>query len=127
MPFLAAGSTRRSWRPSGRAGRGAPAGSSIDAFAPPRLLCRDHPPLPVPSPAPPMLIRIGYELVFEIPAPVPMLLMLYIHPEQAAVLREPERLVIEPAVPVRDYIDPFGNRVARIVAPAGFLRLTYNN
>jgi transglutaminase-like putative cysteine protease len=74
-----------------------------------------------------MLIRIGYELVFEIPAPVPMLLMLYVHPEQAAVLREPERLVIEPAVPVRDYIDSFGNRVARIVAPAGFLRLTYNN
>jgi transglutaminase-like putative cysteine protease len=74
-----------------------------------------------------MLIRIGYELVFDIPAPVAMLLMLYVHPEQAHVLRQPERLVIEPAVPVRDYIDPFGNRVARIVAPAGFLRLTYDN
>ena len=74
-----------------------------------------------------MLIRIGYELVFDIPAPVPMLLMLYVHPEQAGVLQRPERLVVEPAVPVRDYIDPFGNRVARLVAPAGKLRLTYDN
>jgi transglutaminase-like putative cysteine protease len=74
-----------------------------------------------------MLIRIGYELVFDIPAPVPMLLMLYVHPEQAGVLQRPERLVVEPAVPVRDYIDPFGNRVARLVAPAGLLRLTYDN
>jgi transglutaminase-like putative cysteine protease len=74
-----------------------------------------------------MQIRIGYELVFDIPAPVPMLLMLYVHPEQAGVLQRPERLVVEPAVPVRDYIDAFGNRVGRLVAPAGKLRLTYDN
>jgi transglutaminase-like putative cysteine protease len=74
-----------------------------------------------------MQIRIGYELVFDIPAPVPMLLMLYVHPEQAGVLQRPERLVVEPAVPVRDYIDAFGNRVGRLVAPAGELRLTYDN
>jgi transglutaminase-like putative cysteine protease len=56
-----------------------------------------------------------------------MLLMLYVHPEQAGVLQRPERLVVEPAVPVRDYIDTFGNRVGRLVAPAGKLRLTYDN
>jgi transglutaminase-like putative cysteine protease len=74
-----------------------------------------------------MLIRIGYELIFDLPAPVPMLLMLYVHPEQAHVLQRPEKLVIEPDVPVRDFTDTFGNRAARISAPAGKLRLWYDN
>jgi transglutaminase-like putative cysteine protease len=74
-----------------------------------------------------MRIRIGFDLVFDLPAPVPMMLMLHVHPQQAHVLERPERLVVEPAVPVRDFIDPFGNRAARIVAPAGKLRLTYDN
>ena len=74
-----------------------------------------------------MLIRIGYELVFDVPAPVTMLLMLYVHPEQRQVLRRPEGLVVEPDVPVHDYTDVFGNRVARLVAPAGKLRLHYDN
>ena len=74
-----------------------------------------------------MLIRIGYELIFDLPAPAPMLLMLYVHPSQAHVLQRPERLVIEPDVPVRDFTDMFGNRAARISAPAGKLRLWYDN
>lgn len=74
-----------------------------------------------------MLIKLGYELVFDIPAPVTTLMMLYVHPDKAHVLRYPEKLVIEPDVPVHDYRDAFGNRVARIVAPAGKLRLYYDN
>ena len=34
-----------------------------------------------------MHIKLGYELVFDLPAPVSMLLMLYVHPEQAHVLQ----------------------------------------
>jgi transglutaminase-like putative cysteine protease len=75
-----------------------------------------------------MLIKLGFELVFEIPAgPVPMVLMLYVHPEQAHVLQRPEVIHTEPDVPLFGYIDPFGNRCARIVAPTGKLRLTYDN
>ena len=74
-----------------------------------------------------MLIKLGFELVFDVPAPVAMLLMLYVHPDKAHVLQRPERLVIEPQVPVRDFVDGFGNRAARIVAPAGKLRLWYDN
>ena len=44
-----------------------------------------------------MLIRIGYELIFDIPAPVSMVLMLYTHPERAQDLRLPDRLTLEPA------------------------------
>jgi transglutaminase-like putative cysteine protease len=71
-----------------------------------------------------MLIRIGYELIFDIPAPVSMVLMLYTHPERAQDLRRPDRLTLEPAIAVTDFIDCFGNRCARIDAPAGRLRIT---
>ena len=74
-----------------------------------------------------MLIHIGYEIAFDVPAPVSMLLMLHTHPERVPTLRKPEELVVEPHVPVRTFIDSFGNRAARIVAPAGKLRLFYDN
>jgi transglutaminase-like putative cysteine protease len=56
-----------------------------------------------------------------------MLLALYTHPEQAHALCRPERLIVEPDIPVQNYIDEFGNRVGRIFAPAGRLTLSYNN
>src|ERR1700742_2920420 len=74
-----------------------------------------------------MLIKIGYELIFNIPSPVNMLMMLYTHPEQAHALRRPERVIVEPDVPVQNYIDHFGNRVGRVLAPAGRFRLYYDN
>src|SRR4051794_5890499 len=70
-----------------------------------------------------MLIRIGYELVFDIPAPVPMLLMLDLVPERDATVRRPGGTMLEPHVPMDRYRDGFGNRCARIVAPAGRLRI----
>ena len=72
-------------------------------------------------------IRIGFDLSFEVPQPVPMQLMLYVHPDEAGLLRQPELLVMEPAHPVEDFLDWFGNRAARILAPAGHLRIRYDN
>jgi transglutaminase-like putative cysteine protease len=74
-----------------------------------------------------MLIKIGYELFFEVPAPTNMLLALFVRPEQAHVLRQPEYVAVDPPVPVSTYIDPFGNRIGRLLAPAGKLRLHYDN
>lgn len=74
-----------------------------------------------------MRIRIGYELGFEVPRPTPMQLMLYVHPDQAGALQEPERIVVEPPVPLEDFVDAFGNRAARMLAPAGSLRIRYDN
>ncbi|HEV3263435.1 MAG TPA: transglutaminase family protein [Gemmataceae bacterium] len=70
-----------------------------------------------------MFIRIGYELVFDVPAPVPMLLMLYTHPSRATSLRRADWVRVEPEVPVQEFTDWFGNRCGRIVAPAGRVRL----
>jgi transglutaminase-like putative cysteine protease len=74
-----------------------------------------------------MRIRIGYELTFEVPRPTPMLLMLYLHPERASAVRLPEWILVEPDTPIASFIDWFGNRAARLVAPAGTVRFRYDN
>lgn len=68
-----------------------------------------------------MIIRVGYEIAFELPLPAPVLLMLYLHPSRAATTRSPDRLEVSPRVPIREYIDSYGNRCGRMVAPAGRL------
>jgi len=70
-----------------------------------------------------MLIRTGFEMIFELPVPAPMILMLATHPDRDASVRRPGGLRVEPGVPVHDYTDGFGNRCHRIVAPAGTVRL----
>ena len=71
-----------------------------------------------------MLIHVGFEMVFEMPSPAPLVLMLATHPEWDDRIRRPGKLRVEPDIPVHDYVDGFGNRCARILAPAGRLRLT---
>jgi transglutaminase-like putative cysteine protease len=73
-----------------------------------------------------IFIRLGYELVFDVTELTPMTLMLYVHPDRANDLHEPEVLQIEPKTPVHDFIDGFGNRCARILAPKGKVRI-YND
>ncbi len=70
-----------------------------------------------------MLIRLGYDLRFDLPAPVAMVALLHVHPSRDRDLREPDTLLTEPKLPVAEYIDSFGNRCSRIFAPAGSLRL----
>src|SRR3954454_5808642 len=69
-----------------------------------------------------MIIRIGFDIIFDLPAPTPLQLLLYVHPSGASRLREPEVLTIEPHVQVEKFIDPFGNTCGRITAPAGQIR-----
>jgi transglutaminase-like putative cysteine protease len=73
-----------------------------------------------------MLIRLGYDIEFDIPEPAPMVAMLHVHPSRIADLRAPDELHITPTAPVDQYQDSFGNICSRFVAPAGQLRL-YNS
>ncbi|MEM8608270.1 MAG: transglutaminase family protein [Myxococcota bacterium] len=70
-----------------------------------------------------MLIRTGYDIVFEYPASTPVLAMLYYHPSREASVRYREGLGSEPRVRIADYTDSFGNRCARFIAGAGQIRL----
>lgn len=70
-----------------------------------------------------MNIRFGYELVYACPQPVPMILMLSVHPSRIADLLRADHMTAGPAVPLLPYTDGFGNICTRVVAPAGELRL----
>jgi len=74
-----------------------------------------------------MRIGVGHQLVFEVPRPTAMLLMLYVHPDVAPALEMLERVVVEPAAHLEDMVDWFGNRAARLMAPAGTVSLRYEN
>jgi transglutaminase-like putative cysteine protease len=69
-----------------------------------------------------MVIRIGYDIIFNVPAPTPMHLLLYVHPSRLSRLQTPEQLIVEPNVPVQKWIDAFGNTCGRLTAPAGTIR-----
>ncbi|MGD0962867.1 MAG: transglutaminase family protein [Candidatus Acidiferrales bacterium] len=71
-----------------------------------------------------MLIRLGYDIVFETNFPVPMVALLNVHPSRAGDLRSPDELFIDPQTPVECYIDSFGNRCCRFLAPSGDVRLS---
>jgi transglutaminase-like putative cysteine protease len=73
-----------------------------------------------------MLIRLGYDLRFDIPQSVPVVALLSVHPSRERDLREPDALQTEPVLDVEQYFDSFGNRCSRFLAPQGSIRL-YNN
>jgi len=71
-----------------------------------------------------MDIRVGYELIYECPQPMPMILTLNIHYSRASDIVAPDLLTTSPSVPITAYRDSFGNWCSRIVAPAGRIRLS---
>jgi transglutaminase-like putative cysteine protease len=72
----------------------------------------------------PMILRLGYDIQFELPAPVAMVALLNVHPSRVADLLEPDELLVEPAVQIDSFIDSFGNRCTRFLAQQGPLRLS---
>jgi transglutaminase-like putative cysteine protease len=70
-----------------------------------------------------MLISLGYDIRFDVPAGVSFVGMVSVHPSRSGDLREPDELHLDPVMPVTYYIDTFGNRCARFQAPPGSLRL----
>jgi len=66
-----------------------------------------------------MQLRVGFEMIYRCAQPTPMMLALSIHPSRAVDLVRPDRLVSDPVVPTSSYLDLFGNRCSRLVAPQG--------
>ena len=66
-----------------------------------------------------MRIKAGFEIIYDCPAPTPMLLMLNVHPDRQADLETPDTISIDSDVGLTSYVDGFGNRCSRVVLPAG--------
>jgi transglutaminase-like putative cysteine protease len=73
-----------------------------------------------------MQIQLGYDIALEISRPMAVVAVLNVHPSRVKDLLEPDELRITPDVPMEGFIDNFGNRCARFLAPEGTLRL-YNS
>jgi len=69
-------------------------------------------------------IRVGYELVYDVPQPTPMIMVMGVHFSRASDVIIPDHLVTTPAVPIFPYRDNFGNWCSRIVAPKGQIKLS---
>jgi transglutaminase-like putative cysteine protease len=65
-----------------------------------------------------MLIKLGFDIVFRLSGPTPMILMLFVHPSRRHDLRTEERLMVEPDLPVKFFTDMFGNACGRVF-PSG--------
>jgi transglutaminase-like putative cysteine protease len=83
-----------------------------------------------------MLILSEFHIEFTLPGTTAMVALLHLHPSLLPRLRSGNELVVESlgvpfppniVVPATDYIDSFGNRCARFLAPAGHLRLSGSN
>ena len=71
-----------------------------------------------------MLIRLAYDIQFGLAADTPMVALLNVHSSRVDDLLEPDELQTEPKLDVTSYLDSFGNRCVRFVAPQGHLRLS---
>ena len=66
-----------------------------------------------------MIIRAGYRIAFDCPAPTPMLLKLSVCQERRGDLLTSDRVHVSGGLPTSQHIDEFGNLVTRLDAPAG--------
>jgi len=71
-----------------------------------------------------MRIDTGFEIAFDCPEPVLLMLSLSVHPSRRGDLETPDVLITDPYVDVRQYIDGFGNICSRVLAPAGRFTLS---
>src|SRR5579859_6800859 len=70
-------------------------------------------------------VRVGCEFDYESDWPVPTLMMVQVHPDSDhRVIFESKWL--DPAVPLHEYADTFGNRCWRLLAPGGPIRIRYD-
>ena len=69
-------------------------------------------------------IQKGFEVVYDCPEPVPMMLTLSVHASRRDDLETADWIRTDPVVDVRQYIDGFGNICSRLLAPAGRITLS---
>ena len=69
-------------------------------------------------------IRVGYEIIYDLPQSTPMIMVLGAHSSRASDIVVSDHLTTSPCLRIEKYLDTFGNRCSRILAPPGRLQLT---
>ena len=71
-----------------------------------------------------MKIRCGFDISYHCPMPTPMVVLLSVHPSRERDLVTEQVFGTDPSGPARTGLDSFGNRLTRLLAPPGEIRLT---
>ncbi len=71
-----------------------------------------------------MLIRLGYELAYQLVQDTPIILNLHVHHTRTSDLVRPDTMITTPDVPLSMYRDGFGNWCTRLLAPRGRFTVT---
>ncbi len=71
-----------------------------------------------------MLIRLGYDIQFQVGSAVPLVALLSVHPSRRGDLQLPDQVTVEGNGTAMEYHDSFGNICTRLLASPGTLRLT---
>jgi transglutaminase-like putative cysteine protease len=66
-----------------------------------------------------MFIKYGYEIAIAVPKATPVICLLDIHPDRRLDIQSEMPFQCFPDVPSATYIDTFGNRCRRLIAPGG--------
>jgi len=74
-----------------------------------------------------MHIEVGFDITLELQAPNALVCMLNVHPDRRHDVLEGDAITVQPALPLTEYIDGFGNRCTRIAVPAGVQRVRLFN
>src|SRR5271157_853387 len=70
-----------------------------------------------------MLIRYGYEITVTCEHPTAMVCLLSVSEDRKADIRVAEKVFTTPIIATTTYVDSFGNRCRRLVAPSGDLTI----
>ena len=70
-----------------------------------------------------MLIRYGYEITVTCPQPTAMVCLLSVSEDRKTDIRVAEKVFTTPIIATTTYVDSFGNRCRRLVAPSGDLTI----
>ena len=71
-----------------------------------------------------MRIRCGFDISYTCVIPTAMSFCLSVRPERERDLLTPQIINFEPWLPARTFLDSFGNRVTRVLAPVGETKIT---
>ena len=83
-----------------------------------------------------MQIKSEYDIQFHLRQATPMVALLHVYPSVEPLLVSNDRLKVEHIgpdieaareLPIEEYLDGFGNRCSRFVAPPGAIRLSGGN
>ena len=74
-----------------------------------------------------MRIDIGFDIALQLQSPNGLICLLNVHPDRRADVEQGDAITVQPALPMAEHLDLFGNRCLRISVPQGITAVRLSN